>query len=189
MVFHNNIPSQKEDSFLQGLHCGAAWLHSEIWSIALSHLRKRTRVLSLLNVGNILKGMYGVLKKIYCLDSQTNIVNPQLWAIINLHGSVWSWQICMSHWEFVHALMIVSSPPLPVSRKYYSSHGAYSQSKLALVLFTYYLQEQLMAGGFPVIVNAVDPGMVDTALYDNLWTLAQAMKKPVAKILFRVRTF
>ncbi|XP_073318661.1 polyprenol dehydrogenase [Pagrus major] len=70
-------------------------------------------------------------------------------------------------------------------RKHYSSHGAYSQSKLALVLFTYYLQEQLMAGGFPVTVNAVDPGMVDTALYDNLWTLAQAMKKPVAKILFR----
>ncbi|XP_070711609.1 polyprenol dehydrogenase isoform X2 [Pempheris klunzingeri] len=70
-------------------------------------------------------------------------------------------------------------------RKHYSSHGAYAQSKLALVLFTYYLQEQLTAGGFPVTVNAVDPGMVDTALYDNLWTLAQAMKKPVAKILFR----
>ncbi|XP_034007035.1 dehydrogenase/reductase SDR family member on chromosome X [Trematomus bernacchii] len=67
----------------------------------------------------------------------------------------------------------------------YSSHGAYSQSKLALVLFTYYLQEQMMAGGFPLIANAVDPGMVDTALYDNLWSLAQAMKKPVAKILFR----
>ncbi|XP_051283257.1 dehydrogenase/reductase SDR family member on chromosome X isoform X1 [Dicentrarchus labrax] len=67
----------------------------------------------------------------------------------------------------------------------YSSHGAYSQSKLALVLFTYYLQEQLAAGGFPVIVNAVDPGMVDTALYDNLWSLAQALKKPVAKTLFR----
>ncbi|XP_044043734.1 dehydrogenase/reductase SDR family member on chromosome X isoform X2 [Siniperca chuatsi] len=67
----------------------------------------------------------------------------------------------------------------------YSSHGAYSQSKLALVLFTYYLQEQLTASGFPVTVNAVDPGMVDTALYDNLWSLAQALKKPVAKILFR----
>lgn len=67
----------------------------------------------------------------------------------------------------------------------YSSHGAYSQSKLALVLFTYHLQEQLMAGGFLVTVNAVDPGMVDTALYNNLWTLAQALKKPVAKILFR----
>lgn len=70
---------------------------------------------------------------------------------------------------------------------HYSSHGAYSQSKLALVLFTYYLQEQLMASGSSVTVNAVDPGMVDTALYDNLWSLAQAMKKPVAKILFRVR--
>ncbi|XP_028995279.1 dehydrogenase/reductase SDR family member on chromosome X isoform X2 [Betta splendens] len=70
-------------------------------------------------------------------------------------------------------------------RTCYSSHGAYSQSKLALVLFTYYLQEQLTAGGFSVTVNAVDPGMVDTALYDNLWSLAQAMKKPVAKILFR----
>nr|XP_046238516.1 dehydrogenase/reductase SDR family member on chromosome X [Scatophagus argus] len=67
----------------------------------------------------------------------------------------------------------------------YSSHAAYSQSKLALVLFTYYLQEQLTAGGFPVTANAVDPGMVDTALYNNLWSLAQAMKKPVAKILFR----
>ncbi|XP_062270770.1 dehydrogenase/reductase SDR family member on chromosome X [Scomber scombrus] len=70
-------------------------------------------------------------------------------------------------------------------RNCYSSHGAYSQSKLALVLFTYHLQEQLTAGGFPVIVNAVDPGMVDTALYDNLWTLAQLLKKPVAKIIFR----
>ncbi|KAM7374986.1 hypothetical protein PAMA_014192 [Pampus argenteus] len=67
----------------------------------------------------------------------------------------------------------------------YSSHGAYSQSKLALVLFTYHLQEQLTAGGFPVTVNAVDPGMVDTALYNNLWSLTQALKKPVARILFR----
>ncbi|KAM6958466.1 polyprenol dehydrogenase [Tautogolabrus adspersus] len=70
-------------------------------------------------------------------------------------------------------------------RKHYSSHGAYAQSKLALVLFTYYLQEQLNTGGYNVTVNAVDPGMVDTALYDNLWTLAQMLKKPVAKILFR----
>ncbi|XP_068447071.1 dehydrogenase/reductase SDR family member on chromosome X [Clinocottus analis] len=67
----------------------------------------------------------------------------------------------------------------------YSSHGAYSQSKLALVLFTYHLQERLAAGGLPVTVNAVDPGMVDTALYDNLWSLAQTLKRPVAKILFR----
>lgn len=36
-----------------------------------------------------------------------------------------------------------------------------------------------------MIANAVDPGMVDTALYDNLWSLAQMLKKPVAKTLFR----
>ncbi|XP_029926193.1 polyprenol dehydrogenase isoform X2 [Myripristis murdjan] len=71
------------------------------------------------------------------------------------------------------------------SRACYSSHGAYSQSKLALVFFTYYLQERLTAGGFPVTANAVDPGMVDTALYDNLCSPAQAAKKPVAKLLFR----
>ncbi|XP_034720841.1 dehydrogenase/reductase SDR family member on chromosome X isoform X4 [Etheostoma cragini] len=70
-------------------------------------------------------------------------------------------------------------------RRCYSSHGAYAQSKLALVLFTYHLQEQLTAGGFPVSVSAVDPGMVDTALYDNLWSITQALKKPVAKLLFR----
>ncbi|XP_047210896.1 dehydrogenase/reductase SDR family member on chromosome X isoform X1 [Girardinichthys multiradiatus] len=70
-------------------------------------------------------------------------------------------------------------------RTIYSSHAAYSQSKLALVLFTYYLQAQLMAGGFAVTVNAVDPGMVDTALYNNLWTLAQMLKKLVASVLFR----
>uniref|UniRef100_A0A8D0CZH7 Dehydrogenase/reductase (SDR family) X-linked n=1 Tax=Sander lucioperca TaxID=283035 RepID=A0A8D0CZH7_SANLU len=67
----------------------------------------------------------------------------------------------------------------------YTSLGAYAQSKLALVLFTYYLQEQLAAGGFPVTASAVDPGMVNTPLYDNLWSIAQALKKPVAKILFR----
>ncbi|XP_019723656.1 polyprenol dehydrogenase [Hippocampus comes] len=73
-------------------------------------------------------------------------------------------------------------------RQSYSSHGAYAQSKLALVLFTYYLQEQMTAQGFPVMVNAVDPGMVDTALYNNLWSLAQALKKPFAKTLFRTPT-
>lgn len=76
-----------------------------------------------------------------------------------------------------------------VSRVCHSSHGAYSQSKLALVLFTYYLQEQLSTASLPVTVNAVDPGMVDTALYNNLWRLAQALKKPVAKILFRVNFY
>ncbi|KAJ8350757.1 hypothetical protein SKAU_G00258870 [Synaphobranchus kaupii] len=67
----------------------------------------------------------------------------------------------------------------------YCSHGAYSQSKLALVLFTYYLQQRLTSGGFPVMANAVDPGMVNTGLYQNLCSPAQLAKRPVAWLLFR----
>lgn len=79
---------------------------------------------------------------------------------------------------------------LPLSlflRMCYSAHGAYAQSKLALLLFSYHLQDRLWVKGDPVTVNAVDPGMVDTALYDNLCGPAQLAKKPFAKLLFRVR--
>ncbi|KAG9349355.1 hypothetical protein JZ751_027798, partial [Albula glossodonta] len=67
----------------------------------------------------------------------------------------------------------------------YCSHGAYSQSKLALVLFTYCLQQRLTSGGFHVTANAVDPGMVNTDLYQNLCSPAQLAKRPVAWLLFR----
>ncbi|XDV15196.1 hypothetical protein PO909_015326 [Leuciscus waleckii] len=70
-------------------------------------------------------------------------------------------------------------------RMCYSAHGAYAQSKLALLLFSYHLQDRLWVKGDPVTVNAVDPGMVDTALYDNLCGPAQLAKKPFAKLLFR----
>ncbi|KAM5179807.1 E3 SUMO-protein ligase ZBED1 isoform 3-T6 [Mantella aurantiaca] len=50
----------------------------------------------------------------------------------------------------------------------YSPHGAYAQSKLALVLFTYYLQHQLTAEGCFVTTNAVDPGVVNTDLYQHV---------------------
>ncbi|XP_053333726.1 dehydrogenase/reductase SDR family member on chromosome X [Clarias gariepinus] len=70
-------------------------------------------------------------------------------------------------------------------RSCYCSHGAYSQSKLALVLFTYHLHKQLSTRGDSVTANAVDPGMVDTDLYQNLCSLAHLLQKPVAKLLFR----
>ncbi|KAL7845619.1 hypothetical protein AOLI_G00238110 [Acnodon oligacanthus] len=70
-------------------------------------------------------------------------------------------------------------------RSCYCAHGAYSQSKLALVLFTYHLHDRLCARGDPVTANAVDPGMVDTDLYENLCSPAQLAKRPVAKLLFR----
>uniref|UniRef100_A0A8C9WAG9 Polyprenol dehydrogenase n=1 Tax=Scleropages formosus TaxID=113540 RepID=A0A8C9WAG9_SCLFO len=71
------------------------------------------------------------------------------------------------------------------SRSCYCAHGAYAQSKLALVLFSYHLQQKLTAGGFPVTVNVVDPGMVNTDLYQNLCSPAQLVKRPVAWLLFR----
>ncbi|XP_069801462.1 polyprenol dehydrogenase isoform X2 [Dendropsophus ebraccatus] len=51
----------------------------------------------------------------------------------------------------------------------YSAHGAYSQSKLALVLFTYYLQHLLTEEGSHVTANVVDPGVVNTDLYKHVW--------------------
>ncbi|XP_075052589.1 polyprenol dehydrogenase isoform X2 [Mixophyes fleayi] len=54
------------------------------------------------------------------------------------------------------------------SSNLYSPHGAYAQSKLALVLFTYYLQHQLTVEGSHVTANAVDPGVVNTDLYKHV---------------------
>ncbi|XP_075191583.1 polyprenol dehydrogenase isoform X2 [Anomaloglossus baeobatrachus] len=51
----------------------------------------------------------------------------------------------------------------------YSAHGAYSKSKLALVLFSYYLQHLLSLEGSYVTSNAVDPGVVNTDLYKHVW--------------------
>ncbi|XP_040279674.1 dehydrogenase/reductase SDR family member on chromosome X isoform X2 [Bufo bufo] len=51
----------------------------------------------------------------------------------------------------------------------YSAHGAYARSKLALVLFTYYLQHLLTVEGSHVTANAVDPGVVNTDLYKHVW--------------------
>ncbi|MGH0144110.1 UNVERIFIED_CONTAM: hypothetical protein FKN15_063017 [Acipenser sinensis] len=67
----------------------------------------------------------------------------------------------------------------------YSSHRAYAQSKLALVLFTYYLQRRLTAEGSHVTTNAVDPGVVNTDLYQNICWPAQLLKGLVAGLLFR----
>uniref|UniRef100_A0A8C3FJN6 Dehydrogenase/reductase X-linked n=1 Tax=Chrysemys picta bellii TaxID=8478 RepID=A0A8C3FJN6_CHRPI len=54
------------------------------------------------------------------------------------------------------------------SRCSYSPHGAYAQSKLALVLFTYRLQHLVTADGSHVTANVVDPGVVNTELYKNV---------------------
>ncbi|XP_010137953.1 PREDICTED: dehydrogenase/reductase SDR family member on chromosome X, partial [Buceros rhinoceros silvestris] len=62
------------------------------------------------------------------------------------------------------------------SRCSYSPHGAYAQSKLALVLFTYRLQHLLTANGSHVTANVVDPGVVNTELYKHVfWVVKMAI--------------
>ncbi|KAK2082729.1 hypothetical protein P7K49_037965, partial [Saguinus oedipus] len=67
----------------------------------------------------------------------------------------------------------------------YSPHGAYAQSKLALVLFTYHLQRLLVAMGSHVTANVVDPGVVDTDLYRHVFWGTRLMKKLFGWLLFK----
>lgn len=76
---------------------------------------------------------------------------------------------------------------LSVCSQYYSAHAAYCNSKLAQVLFSSYLHQELQGGGFSVSSCAVDPGMVDTALYRHLWTPLWLPLSIIAHLLFRVR--
>ncbi|XP_026563227.1 zinc finger BED domain-containing protein 1 [Pseudonaja textilis] len=58
----------------------------------------------------------------------------------------------------------------------YSPHGAYAQSKLALVLFSYQLQHLLTLEGSHVTVNVVDPGVVNTGLYQHVGWAVKMVK-------------
>lgn len=82
-------------------------------------------------------------------------------------------------------LLVFSS--LCVSSQHYSAHAAYCNSKLAQVLFSSHLHQELQGGGFSVSSCAVDPGMVDTALYRHLWTPLWLPQSIIAHLLFRVR--
>ncbi|GAA6230152.1 dehydrogenase/reductase SDR family member on chromosome X-like isoform X1 [Lates japonicus] len=70
----------------------------------------------------------------------------------------------------------------------YSAHAAYCQSKLAQLLFSSHLHQELQHGGFPVSSCAVDPGMVDTALYRHLWMPLRLAQSTIAHLLFRTPT-
>ncbi|XP_051882118.1 dehydrogenase/reductase SDR family member on chromosome X [Pristis pectinata] len=71
------------------------------------------------------------------------------------------------------------------SRHSYSSHGAYAQCKLALVLFSYQLQQRLAVEGSYVISNVVDPGVVNTDLYRHTTWLFKLCKWLTSWLLFQ----
>ncbi|XP_078401210.1 polyprenol dehydrogenase isoform X2 [Cetorhinus maximus] len=70
----------------------------------------------------------------------------------------------------------------------YSPHGAYAQSKLALVLFSYQLQQRLAAEGSHVTSNVVDPGVVNTDLYKHTSWLFKLCKWLTSWLLFKTST-
>ncbi|XP_070832286.1 polyprenol dehydrogenase [Chaetodon trifascialis] len=73
----------------------------------------------------------------------------------------------------------------PNSCHCYSAHAAYCHSKLAQLLFSSHLHQELQHGGYPLSSCAVDPGMVDTALYRHLWTPLCLAQSAIARLLFR----
>lgn len=70
--------------------------------------------------------------------------------------------------------------------QFYSAHAAYCQSKLAQLVFSAQLQQELQRGGFPVTSCAVDPGVVNTALYQHLWTPLRLVHGTLAPWFLRV---
>ncbi|XP_028992230.1 dehydrogenase/reductase SDR family member on chromosome X-like isoform X2 [Betta splendens] len=68
---------------------------------------------------------------------------------------------------------------------HYSAHAAYCHSKLAQLVFSSHLQQELQRGRFPVISCAVDPGMVATALYRHLWTPLYLVHNIIACLLYK----
>lgn len=88
-------------------------------------------------------------------------------------------------------LFLCASPSLFLfcNRCSYSPHGAYAQSKLALVLFTYQLQHLLTANGSHVTANVVDPGVVNTELYKHVFWVVKVAKWMTAWLFFKVCRF
>ena len=60
----------------------------------------------------------------------------------------------------------------------YSKMGAYSQSKLACLMFAYELQRRLTKAGSHVIAVSAHPGISNTNLFDNIPKFARVLASP-----------
>lgn len=78
---------------------------------------------------------------------------------------------------FVKDLQSLNSP--------YSPFHAYAQSKLCVLMFTYYLADWLAerTEQYHILVNTLHPGVANTALYQNVWWVNRF--PCLAKFLFR----
>ncbi|XP_060067663.1 dehydrogenase/reductase SDR family member on chromosome X-like [Ylistrum balloti] len=67
----------------------------------------------------------------------------------------------------------------------YSPHAAYADSKLAIVLATYYLDANLRAENSKVSINAVHPGIVNTPLYRHVHWGIKWLLDVVARLTYK----
>lgn len=72
----------------------------------------------------------------------------------------------------------------------YSPYHAYAQSKLAILMYTYWMDDWLRQlaqqepnHGLNILVNALHPGVVNTDLYENVWWVRRFPLS--ARLLFR----
>ena len=68
----------------------------------------------------------------------------------------------------------------------YCPYGAYQQSKLANILFTYELQRRLLAEGCHVTANALHPGISNTDLFQNVPSLIRTAQNYIMSWMFKV---
>ena len=68
----------------------------------------------------------------------------------------------------------------------YSPHGAYADSKLDIVLASWYLSEELRRETSPVTVNAVHPGVVNSSLYKHVHPAIKWLMDLLAKYTYKV---
>ena len=72
-------------------------------------------------------------------------------------------------------------------RDYYSAYLAYSQSKLANILFTYELQRRFKEQNSPVTANVLHPGVVNTDLFQHIHWVIRIPQNVLAYFLFKVQ--
>jgi len=68
------------------------------------------------------------------------------------------------------------------AEKSYSKWGAYSQSKLACLVFAYELQRRLQKAGSPVIAVAAHPGLSNTNLWQHVPKIIYNILLPVSSL-------
>lgn len=123
-------------------------------------------------------------------EHRTSVIEPAelLRLLLVTHLTGWSfWTVvCLPHqWNL--SIMIFFFLFRPSEFWGYSSHYAYAESKLALVMSAYKLHHEFSLDKCPVTVNAIHPGVVNTNLYKYVHWSLKCLLDFLAKSLYKVK--